>query len=161
MLRIGIVIIAVGLLIVIVGITLMIQVKSKKKIFPALVPLSDAQKFQLLKDEAEKRNLRWRIFCTNTYVDEPLAFLAVAEHKEATRGSTYTDEGRMDEWMINGDSQADAAYGLYKSIQGAPTHLAEKYFVREKRRERVERICPRIDSERPDTIPTADKEYSK
>lgn len=115
--------------------------------------LTDADKFALLKAEAEKRGLRWRVFCTSYYTDEEESFLAVAEHKEAPPRARYVEDGRMDEWMEQGATQVDAAFALYHSIQGAPTHPASD-FHREKERERVRRMCPReISSEYPASIP--------
>lgn len=93
-------------------------------------PLTDAQKFSLLDGEAKRRNLRYTIFCTTTFHGGVEEYQADAEHIEARPSAVYVDQGRMDEWMENGKTQADAAYALYLSIQGPPTHLARDRFVR-------------------------------
>lgn len=108
--------------------------------------LTDKQKLYLLDKEAKKRNLRYWIFCIGPSWDDktgPEHYQANAEHREAKVGAHYVDEGRMDEWMVGAGStsQADAAFALYQSIQGTPTHLASQWFVRPPKHEEKPRQC--------------------
>ena len=119
--------------------------------------LTDADKFGLLRAEAEKRGLRWRVFCTSYYTDEKENYLAVAEHKEAPEHAQYMEDGRLDTWMEEGATQADAAFALYNSIQGAPTHPKEYFKRPDYENNRTRRNCPReINSKYPESIPNTE-----
>lgn len=107
--------------------------------------LTDKEKFALLDKEVKKRNLRYMIFCVGPNWNDPHGperYQANAEHREAKQGAHYADEGRMDEWMAGDNrTQADAALALYKLIQGAPSHLASKWFVRPAKENEEVRQC--------------------
>ena len=80
--------------------------------------LTGDQKIAYLTAEAEKRHLHWRVFCV-WWVDD--------QHFEGVAWPESSDDVRtVNRWMEVGKTQADAAYALYRSIQGAPTHPAEK-----------------------------------
>jgi hypothetical protein len=72
----------------------------------AMLPLTDQQKIDLLRQEAHRRGLKWEVI--QSFMN-PGKFLGEA-HSETRRWySSYED------------TQADAAYSLYKKIQGEPT----------------------------------------
>jgi hypothetical protein len=83
--------------------------------------LTDKQKIAELRQEANKRGLQWHIFCTGQEdIDPRDAFQGTAWHRGVT------DDETTDRWMEDGKTQAEAAYKLFASIQGPPTHPAEK-----------------------------------
>ncbi len=84
----------------------------------AVPQLTDAQKIDLLRQEAKKQGMAWDVFCTKWYEDEPESFLGAA-HRVGERADDLHDR-----WLESAPTQADAAYALYLSIQGAPTHPA-------------------------------------
>lgn len=102
--------------------------------------LTDNQKFQLLRDEAKKRGLRWKIFCTSFYKDDPEKFMGDAWYaKDGEGGGMYWEQ--YDHWLKSEfNTQAEAAYALYLIIQNEPNHPAKPKEVAEKERERA--ICP-------------------
>jgi hypothetical protein len=88
---------------------------------PVSVQLSDAQKIMALRQEAKNRGLQWHIFCTgNTDIDINDSFQGTAWHRGVE------DDDETDRWMETGTTQAIAAYKLYLSIQGPPTHPAQR-----------------------------------
>jgi hypothetical protein len=86
---------------------------------------TDKQKIALLRAEARERGLKWRIFCTEWNKDPRYQFLGEATFRNAPF-SFYKEEGGKGMWLEPGTTQADAAYALYLSIQGAQTHPAER-----------------------------------
>jgi hypothetical protein len=82
--------------------------------------LTDAQKIELLRQSAKDHHLDWHIFCVKYTAKDPDEFQGTAW--SADQGDVTT----TDRWMQTGATQAEAAYNLYTSIQGAPTHPAEK-----------------------------------
>jgi hypothetical protein len=86
-------------------------------------PLTDAQKVALLRKQAKYEGLDWEIFCVPKQDDEPRHYEASAvEHGKQTL--TYIEEGGGNWWAENGGTPADAAYALYKDIQGPPDFWA-------------------------------------
>lgn len=119
-------------------------------VIKAVRALTDDEKLDLLRSDAKKRGLHWRIFCTSDYMDEKESYLAVAAWTERSLHATYEDDGLTDEWMESRDTPADAALALYQAIQGAPTHPVSKWGKRSTDHERTHRQCkPEITSEGP------------
>jgi hypothetical protein len=85
------------------------------------LPLTDAQKIDLLRKKARELHLQWHVFCTGAEdIDPNAAFQGTAW------GRRVEDSDLTDRWMETGKTQADAAYALFMSIQGKPTHPAIK-----------------------------------
>lgn len=82
--------------------------------------LTDDQKIELLRQSAKEHHLAWHVFCTKSAAKDPDEFQGTAWSAD------QNDVTTTDRWMQAGATQAEAAYNLYISIQGAPTHPAEK-----------------------------------
>ncbi len=99
---------------------------------PTPAPLTDAQKFSLLRQEAHKRGLKWHIFCIG---DD---FMGEAVLKERPWADFYIEDGAKGDWLETGRTQVEVAYKLYQSIQQSQTHPP-----RHKRPEDEHRkVCP-------------------
>lgn len=104
--------------------------------------LTEKEKIGLLRTEAAKRGMHWKIFCTSTYTDEPESYQGVAAWTEQSLSAVYEDDGLTDEWMKgNQPTQADAALALYYAIQGPPTHPVKKWGQRPNDGNRKMRQC--------------------
>lgn len=81
--------------------------------------LTDEQKFTLLRTEARKRGLKWKIICLGGLGDRGFAGWAVRKREPFTQ---YVEEGGKGSWWAvhSNRTQADAAYELYQAIQGNP-----------------------------------------
>ena len=96
---------------------------------------SDHDKVALLRAEAAKRGIKWEVWCIYWAKPDQEGFQAEAHRKGEP------DDEYHDRWMMDGYTQAEAAYKLYFAIQGPPTHPAESH--EEVRREKsYRRICP-------------------
>jgi hypothetical protein len=109
-------------------------VSTKQTATTETAQLTDEQKIRLLRDEAHKHHLQWRIFCV--YWDEKDKFNASAWHPGY-------DDDQHDRWIIEAPTQADAAFLLSVSILGAPTHPAQpKEQTRDFKAEQKRKMCP-------------------
>lgn len=95
----------------------------KRKVEEIVVPLTDQQKIDLLFTKADELGLKFEIFCTRFRVSDKDGFQGCAHRR------TEPDDYTSDRWMQTGKTQADAAYALYISIQGAPTHPGRPRYV--------------------------------
>jgi hypothetical protein len=93
--------------------------------------LTDKAKIALLRAEAHKRGLRWLVVCEDYEKDPSKQFFAMAEDNNVPIGATYIEEGAKPWWAEDGETQADAAYRLYLSIQQPPnihpSHRGEEH----------------------------------
>jgi hypothetical protein len=108
-------------------------------IVPKPVPEpTDAEKIALLRAEAHKRGMRWRIWCI--WWEEKDDFQAVAWRGHGPEPNL----GEADLWMVSKPTQADAAYQMYFDIQGFPSHPAEEYRKHEERKQQIlkHKVCP-------------------
>ncbi len=101
-------------------------------------PLTDKQKVALLRQEAHAMGLKWHVFCVDWNKDANKQFMGEATPKDASY-SFYIEDGGKGVWLVYGATQADAAYALYQSIQGAQTYPAEH---KEKEKEHKHKVCP-------------------
>lgn len=82
---------------------------------------SDKDKIALLRAEAHKRGLRWYVHCAEIQPTPHDKFFASATDKREKPGAgQYIEQGALPWWAEYGETQADAAYKLYFSIQQAP-----------------------------------------
>jgi hypothetical protein len=86
---------------------------------PPAPKLTEQQQVDLLNREAQRRGLSWHIFCASGE-GKPDKFQGTAW------ASVDGDVETTDRWMKTAPTQGGAAYALYRSIQGKPTHPAEK-----------------------------------
>lgn len=100
-------------------------------------PLTDKQKIALLRAEAHKRGLKWRIFCMDWQDDPDHQFLGEAALINGAF-DTRIERGSKGVWLKDGATQGDTAYALYLAIQGAQTHPAEH----EKPEHEHKKFCP-------------------
>lgn len=98
--------------------------------------LTREQKIKLLRTEAKKRGLAFKVVCLSWVEEGNGDFLGVAWN----RGVEDTDQ--TDRWMEEGNSQEEATYALYHSIQGAPTHLGRVPGPGNKGNVRTRKMCP-------------------
>ena len=88
----------------------------------AIKDLTDEQKVSLLRTEAKKRGIKWRIFCVPKKDYEDQHYQADAfqpsDHSELSR---YVEDGAKDWWAEDAPTPAEAAYLLSQSIQGTPS----------------------------------------
>lgn len=98
--------------------------------------LSDKEKIYLLRTEAHKRDLKWRITCATWNSDPDQQFLGMVWPKDGA-DSLYIEQGSKGEWLNLGPTQADVAYALYQAIQGPVTHPAEH-----KEAPKPKKFCP-------------------
>jgi hypothetical protein len=101
--------------------------------------LSSHEKLELLRTEAKKLGMGWRIYCISWAKPDEKGFQAEAWRKNE---SSADDAPYVhDRWMIDEYTQADAAYALYLSIQGYPTHPKHEPSAAKKEKE-YRRLCP-------------------
>ena len=83
--------------------------------------LTDEQKIDLLRNEAQKRGLKWKVTSCYWNWNKPdqTQFLGQAVQQNAPF-SSYIEDGAVPYWLVSGKTQGDAAYQLYLSIQGNP-----------------------------------------
>lgn len=93
---------------------------SVKELLVKETELTREQKITLLRTEAKKRGLSWRVVCMPWVEEGHNNMLAIAHR----RGIADADD-HNDRWIEEGNTQEDAAYALYIAIQGDPTHPAE------------------------------------
>jgi hypothetical protein len=79
--------------------------------------LTDAQKIALLRAEAHKRHLRWRVWCADLGPDWMFQGWAV---QPGDNFYIYAENGAKPNWNSHGATQAEAAYNLFAAIQQAP-----------------------------------------
>lgn len=80
--------------------------------------LTDEQKIALLRAEAHKRGMQWRVWCVWWNENN---FQAEAWRKGESK-AIDSDWELHDRWMEMGTTQVNAAYKLYFAIQNEPTH---------------------------------------
>jgi hypothetical protein len=82
--------------------------------------LTDKQKIDLLRKEAHKRHLRWRIYCNDWERNPNWQFQGEAIQAGSKFG-VYIEDGQIKPWWAeDGPTQAETAFSLYLSIQQAP-----------------------------------------
>jgi len=102
--------------------------------------LTQHDKLELLRVEAAKRHMQWRIWCIEWA--EPGAKGFQAEAWRNGESSAHDDAWQLhDRWMKDDYTQGEAAYALYVAIQSDPTHAARKPEA-EREPTRYHRICP-------------------
>ncbi len=86
--------------------------------------LSDKQKIEMLRNEAKKDNVHWRIYCTG--LNGNWKYKAEAHQTGSNIESIYAEDGAKDWWVGDGPTQADSAFELYKYLKaGPPNHLVD------------------------------------
>lgn len=96
--------------------------------------LSPEQKIGLLRSEAKKRGLKWRIYCGGS---EKFTGWAV---RKGDPWAVYDDEGAGASWWVfDRNTQGDAAFDLYQQIQGDPDKPLHHKPVES---EHEHKICP-------------------
>lgn len=111
--------------------------------------LTDHDKVALLRAEAAKRGIRWRVWCIWWAQPDQPGFMGSAYRKGEP------DDQYHDRWLETGYTQAEASYKLYVSIQGDPTHPAEEREEVKKEKE-YRRVCPRELSDLNNNEPCSD-----
>jgi hypothetical protein len=79
---------------------------------------SDKQKIALLRAEAHKRHLRWRVWCVDLGEDWQFQGWAVQPGDDF---HVYAEDGAKPNWGSHGTTEAETAYNLYLEIQQPPT----------------------------------------
>lgn len=102
--------------------------------------LTDKQKIALLRVEAHKRGLKWRIFCMDWQDDPNHQFMGEAAPHDGTF-NLYIEHGGKGLWLEEADTQANAAYALYLAIQDSQTHPVEAENEKPKNHEH-KKFCP-------------------
>ena len=87
--------------------------------------LTDVDKVSLLRSEAKKRGLNWKVFCVpkTDFMDQH--YQASATQAGVPYETAYIEDGGKDWWAAAANTPAEAAFELYKAIQGAPTQHAD------------------------------------
>lgn len=98
--------------------------------------LTREQKIALLRTEAKKRGLSFKVVCLPWVEEGNGDFLGVAWNR------TVEENEQTDRWLVTANSQEDAVYRLYNSIQGAPTHLGRAPGPGNKGNVKTRKMCP-------------------
>ncbi len=96
--------------------------------------LSDEEKISLLRAEANKRGLKWHVYCTQS---DGQGFQAEAVQRGA-EFTWYIERGGKGIWAEQGKTQADAAHRLYLSLRGGK----EPYQPEHEERSLDRKHCP-------------------
>lgn len=95
-----------------------VQTDGSKPIEVRQYQLTDDQKISLLRAEAKKRGLKWRVICESGEEDRFVGWAV----KAGEPWGIYAEEGVTGFWMEHeASSQADAALQLYRAIQHPPS----------------------------------------
>ena len=86
-------------------------------------PPTEEGKIELLRVEADKKGVKWKITSCYWNWNKPdnIQFLGQAVPK-GHPFAMYIEDGAEAYWLESGKTQGDAAYGLYKAIQHDPNH---------------------------------------
>ena len=115
---------------------------------PSPSGLTDSQKVGLLRAEAKRWHLHWKVFCTPSLAKiSPEELFEGWAWPEGTAENAYYEDGGRDNWSSTAPTQAEAAYRLYRAIQHEPNQpVAYRETIKSKDGKLVK--CPRTLTDR-------------
>lgn len=90
--------------------------------------LTAEQKIALLDQEAKKRHLKFRIYCTApTQMYPNWKFQAEVQQSKTKWGLIYIEDGATPWWAGHGETQADAAFDAYNVLLNGGSPLMPEH----------------------------------